>query len=155
MPVGLLKGEVGALGKAGRAGLSCNQEETEAKKNKRTVTGHRSFWAVERACPKRLGGVWWKCVNLLPKAGCDYMSLNIKNEETHRRARELARLAGETMTQAVDRAIAERLERIRKKRNRGALVERLLEIGHECAGLPMLDKRSPEEMLYDENGLPK
>ena len=47
------------------------------------------------------------------------MSLNIKKEATHRRAQELARLAGETMTQAVDRAIEERLERIRKTRNRG------------------------------------
>ncbi len=83
------------------------------------------------------------------------MSLNIKNAETHRRAQELARLAGETMTEAVDRAIAERLERIRKKRNRGALAERLLEIGHECAGLPVLDRRSPDDMLYDEKGLPK
>jgi antitoxin VapB len=83
------------------------------------------------------------------------MSLNIKNEDTHRRARELARLAGETMTQAVDRAIAERLERIRKTRNRTALAERLLEIGRECASLPVLDARSPEEMLYDEHGLPK
>ncbi|MEO8125445.1 MAG: type II toxin-antitoxin system VapB family antitoxin [Bryobacteraceae bacterium] len=83
------------------------------------------------------------------------MSLNIKNEDTHRRARELARLAGETMTQAVDRAIAERLERIRKTRNRDGLAWRLLEIGRECAKLPVLDARSPEEMLYDENGLPK
>jgi antitoxin VapB len=83
------------------------------------------------------------------------MSLNIKNEETHHRAQELARLAGETMTRAVDRAIVERLERIRKKRNRGALAERFLEIGHKCARLPVLDDRSPEEMLYDENGLPK
>jgi antitoxin VapB len=83
------------------------------------------------------------------------MSLNIKNEETHRRAKELARIAGETMTEAVDRAIAERLERIRRTRNRAALAERLLEIGRECAALPVLDGRSPEEMLYDENGLPK
>ena len=83
------------------------------------------------------------------------MSLNIKNEETRRRAQEFARLARETMTQAVDRAIVERLERIPKKRNRGALAERLLEIGHKCARLPVLDERSPEEMLYDENGLPK
>ena len=37
------------------------------------------------------------------------MSLNIKNEKTHRQAKELARLAGETMTEAVDRAVAERL----------------------------------------------
>jgi antitoxin VapB len=83
------------------------------------------------------------------------MSLNIKNEATHRRAQQLARLAGETMTQAVDRAIAERLERIRKRRNREGLAEHLLKIGRECARLPVLDKRSPEEMLYDDNGLPR
>ena len=83
------------------------------------------------------------------------MSLNIKNEETHRRAKKLARLAGETMTQAVDRAIAERLERVMRIRNKARLVERLLQIGHECAALPVLDDRSPEEMLYDERGLPR
>ena len=65
------------------------------------------------------------------------MSLNIKNEETHRRVRELAQLAGETMTEAVDRAVVERLERIRKKRNKARLVERMLEIGHECAKLQL------------------
>jgi antitoxin VapB len=83
------------------------------------------------------------------------MSLNIKNEETHRRAQELARLAGETMTGAVDRAIAERLNRIRKRRNRTDLVKRMLKIGRECAALPVLDRRKPEDMLYDKNGLPK
>jgi len=83
------------------------------------------------------------------------MSLNIKNEATYRHARELARLSGETMTRAVDRAIVERLERLRKRRNRGRLAERLLKIGQECATLPVLDRRSTEEMLYDENGLPK
>jgi antitoxin VapB len=83
------------------------------------------------------------------------MDLNIKNEETHRRVKELARLAGETMTAAVDRAVAERLERIRKKRNKTALVERLLEIGHECAALPVLDMRRADDMLYDKHGLPK
>ena len=83
------------------------------------------------------------------------MSMNIKNEATYRRARELARLAGETMTQAVDRAIGERLERIRRTRNREARAERLLNIGRECARLPVLDKRTAEEMLYNEDGLPK
>lgn len=83
------------------------------------------------------------------------MSLNIKNEETHRRARELARITGETMSEAVDRAIAERLERVRRTRNKAAVAERLLEIGRECAALPLLDDRSLEDMLYDENGLPK
>ncbi len=83
------------------------------------------------------------------------MSLNIKNEETHRRAKELAKVAGETMTEAVDRAIAERLERIRRRRNKAAMMERLLEIGRECSSLPVLDERNPEEMLYDERGLPE
>jgi antitoxin VapB len=81
--------------------------------------------------------------------------LNIKKEQTHRRAKELARLAGESMTEAVDRAITERLERIRKKRNRKAVAEKLLAIGRACSALPVLDKRSPEEMLYDKHGLPK
>jgi antitoxin VapB len=83
------------------------------------------------------------------------MSMNIKNEETHRRARELARLGGETITGAVDRAIAERLHRVRKRRNKADLVKRLLKIGRECAALPVLDHRKPEDMLYDKNGLPK
>ena len=83
------------------------------------------------------------------------MSLNIKNEDTHRRAKELARLAGETMTEAVDRSITERLERLRRKSNKAGLVERLLEIGRECAALSVLDKRRPDDMLYDKRGLPK
>jgi antitoxin VapB len=83
------------------------------------------------------------------------MSLNIKNEETHRRVKELAKMAGETMTEAVDRAVTERLERLRKTRNKAGRARRLLEIGRACAALPVLDSRSPEEMLYDEAGLPK
>ena len=39
------------------------------------------------------------------------MSLNIKNEETCRLARELADLTGETMTGAITVALRERLER--------------------------------------------
>lgn len=83
------------------------------------------------------------------------MSLNIKNEETHRRAQELARLAGETMTGAVDRAITERLNRLRKRNDKAALVDRILKIGRECAALPVIDHRKPEDMLYDKRGLPK
>ena len=83
------------------------------------------------------------------------MSMNIKSEETHRRAKELARLAGETMAEAVDKAVAERLERVRKGRNIEALTERLLEVGRLFRKLPVLDKRRPEDMLYDKYGLPK
>ena len=41
------------------------------------------------------------------------MSLNIKNEETCRLARELAELTGETITGAITVALRERLERKR------------------------------------------
>ena len=83
------------------------------------------------------------------------MGLNIKSEKIHRQVKELARLTGETMTDAVDRAVAERLERLRRRRNRNTLARKLLEIGRHCASLPVLDNRSPNEMLYDERGLPK
>ncbi len=83
------------------------------------------------------------------------MGMNIKNEAVHRRAQILARLAGESLTQAVDRAVSERLERLRRSRDREGLAERLLKIGRECARLPRLDTRPADEMLYDEHGLPK
>ncbi len=83
------------------------------------------------------------------------MTLTIENEKTQLRARELASLAGETLGEAVDRAIEERLKRVRDERNR--LAERLLEIGRECAPLIQEPFRSMDhgELLYDEKGLPK
>lgn len=44
------------------------------------------------------------------------MALSIKTDEADRLARELSRLTGETMTEAVTRALAERLERTRAAR---------------------------------------
>ena len=84
------------------------------------------------------------------------MSLNIKNEETHRMARELARLTGESMTAAVNEAIRERLERVRRKSKQG-MAERLMEIGKDCAARLKEPFKSMDidELLYDENGLPK
>jgi antitoxin VapB len=84
------------------------------------------------------------------------MSLNIKNENTHRLARELARLTGESMTEAVDKAVQERLQRVRGSKN-GGLAERLLKIGRECAPLWKEPYKSMDhgDLLYDEKGLPK
>ena len=84
------------------------------------------------------------------------MSLNIKNEETHRLAQELARETGESMTAAVDKAVRERLARVRRIKGNG-LAERLLKIGRECAVHLKEPYRSIDhgEMLYDEKGLPK
>ena len=84
------------------------------------------------------------------------MSLNIKNEKTHRLVRELARLTGESMTGAVDKAVQERLQRVRGSK-KGGLAERLLQIGRECAAHLKEPYRSIDhgDLLYDEKGLPK
>jgi antitoxin VapB len=84
------------------------------------------------------------------------MSLNIKNEGTHRLVRQLARLTGESMTAAVDQAVRERLERVRRNKHDG-LAERLLKIGKECAAHLKEPYRSIDhaELLYDEKGMPK
>ncbi|MBI2909059.1 MAG: type II toxin-antitoxin system VapB family antitoxin [Chloroflexi bacterium] len=84
------------------------------------------------------------------------MSLNIKNEETHRLARELAELTGEKLTAAVTAAVRERLERVRGQRGIN-LVERLLAIGRDCAAHLKEPYRSVDHgaLLYDERGLPR
>jgi antitoxin VapB len=84
------------------------------------------------------------------------MSLNIKNEDAHRLARELAEATGESMTLAVSEAIRERLERVRRD-SRAGLAERLLKIGKECAARIEEPYKSIDhgELLYDEKGLPK
>ncbi len=84
------------------------------------------------------------------------MSLNIKDEKTHRLVRELARMTGESMTAAVGEAVRERLARVRAVRGAG-MAERLLKIGKECAAHLKEPYRSVDhgELLYDENGLPK
>lgn len=84
------------------------------------------------------------------------MALKIKNPEADELAHELARYTGETVSQAVVNALRERLEREKNKQNQTASVaETLLRIGRECAALPVLDKRSAEEIIgYNDMGIP-
>jgi antitoxin VapB len=86
------------------------------------------------------------------------MSLNIKNEETHRLAREVAQRNGETITMAVTIALRERLERQAELPKQKSRSEVLKEFSALCAPL-FKDGRSGNEMindLYDEEtGLPK
>ena len=83
------------------------------------------------------------------------MALNIRNQRAEELAEALARLTGETKTQAVSRALRERLERVRRQRSGRSLAGELDDIALHCASLPILDDRNPEEILgYDESGLP-
>ncbi len=84
------------------------------------------------------------------------MSMNIKNKDAHKLARQLARITGESMTDAVTEALRERLGRVQNKHS-GALSERLLAIGRDCAPRLKEPFRSAAhgDLLYDEKGLPK
>ena len=76
------------------------------------------------------------------------MAPSFKDAETDRLACEVARLTGETLTVAVRRALAERLERERFRRGEARrLAENFLAIGEHCAGLPDLDPRAPDEVV--------
>ena len=88
------------------------------------------------------------------------MPLNIKNKETHDAARHLADLTGESLTVAVDKAIHERLERIkaRKALDKEDLWQRIRQIREELAKAPTYDSRTAQQILedmYDEDGLPR
>jgi len=78
------------------------------------------------------------------------MSLNIKNEETHRLVAELAALTGQSMSAAVNEAVREKLERVKGK----GMAKHIMKISKECSarlkGKPFPDI---DEFLYDENGL--
>ena len=83
------------------------------------------------------------------------MALNIRNPEAEDLAAELARVTGETKTEAVINSLRDRLTRIQQERSQRSLAERLEEIALRCSKLPVLDDRTPDEIIgYDENGLP-
>ena len=89
--------------------------------------------------------------------GRQVVTLSIRDPETDRLARELSRRTCETMTQAIRRAVEERLARLDSSREaevarRRQAIDAIVARAHS---LPVLDDRSPEEILgYDENGLP-
>ncbi len=84
------------------------------------------------------------------------MALSIKDPVADRLARELARATGETITQAVTTAVEERLAHVRARRSGRRLADELDEIAKRCAAMPVLDQRTPEEILgYDDHGLPR
>jgi antitoxin VapB len=82
------------------------------------------------------------------------MHLNIKNDEAHKLATELAGLTGESLTSAVTLALQERLARERRRRRPDQVAARLMKIGIRYSSLADTG-RSPDEILgYDDQGLP-
>ena len=83
------------------------------------------------------------------------MGISIKNEQTERLARELARETGESLTTAIRLALEERLERVEGRRSPQDKLRLARVALRRVDALPVLDARTPDEILgYDELGLP-
>lgn len=84
------------------------------------------------------------------------MAFSIKNNEADRLVREVMRLTGENLTEAIVNALQERLKRVRGRRQILSVEERLNQILQRVDALPELEHRSADEIIgYDENGLPR
>ncbi len=87
----------------------------------------------------------------------DTVPLNIKNSSTHRQARELAELTGQSLTKAVSNAVSDALAREKQRREtaRELALRTLQEIALQCARLPVQKEDTEDEILgYDERGIP-
>jgi len=84
------------------------------------------------------------------------VAFSIKNPEADRLVRELTAVTGETLTEAIIRSVQERILREQGKRRPRRIRDELRAIRRRCSRLPVLDPRSPDEILgYDESGLPR
>jgi hypothetical protein len=85
------------------------------------------------------------------------MALNIKNSATEDKIRKLAAEMGVSLTEAVDRAVGEKLWSLTREDLVQRDVEALLRIARESAKrFTEADKTFDwDSHLYDENGLPK
>jgi antitoxin VapB len=84
------------------------------------------------------------------------MAIRIKSLETERLTRELASRTGESLTGAIQKSLEERLERLKQQRRSPWLSTQLEDILRRVDQLPILDSRTPDEIVgYDEHGLPR
>lgn len=94
--------------------------------------------------------------------------LNIKDAETTRLARELAKMTGETQTEAVRKALRERIEREKaerasrdartadeKRREFERVWAKIKKIQEDVRRHGLAENMLTDDDLYDENGLPK
>ena len=83
------------------------------------------------------------------------MPISIKNDKTEMLARKLAELTGETLTEAIRGAVAERYERLCRARSGRSLADELNAIALRCAKRPIASNLTADEVLgYDESGIP-
>lgn len=123
----------------------------------RVCRGQRCRSLRGRACPEGVCLCSLRCACVVESSQkARTMALNIRNKETERLAQAVIEITGETKTEAVTRALMDRLQRVRRDRAGRSLAEELDAIALRCAALPVRDPRSADEILgYDQHGVPR
>jgi antitoxin VapB len=85
--------------------------------------------------------------------------INITDAETSALVRELAEMTGESQTEAVRKAVTERLERERlegrkAQRDPQEVYRRLMEVAERCSKNKLPGATSDHSFLYDKYGAP-
>jgi len=86
------------------------------------------------------------------------MGVIIKNPATEAKIRKLAARTGESLTNAIDQAVEERLERLGPAKRKGRVNrKRLAELLAYFDSLPKINEHLTDEEIvgYDEGGLPR
>jgi antitoxin VapB len=85
------------------------------------------------------------------------MGLNIKNEEAHELAAELAQLTGKSMTMVVIESLRIQLKQVQRNQENGTRLDELMAIGERCAAHIHQPATASQhgDMLYDETGMPR
>ncbi len=84
------------------------------------------------------------------------MALNIKSPETERLARAVAASTGESLTEAITRALQERLQRLEAEQSFEAWVQPIERMQRRIRERPVLDARSADDIIgYGPDGVPE
>lgn len=86
------------------------------------------------------------------------MGVFIKNPATEAKIRELAARTGESLTEAIDQAVDERLGRLGPTKRKGRVDrKKLAKLLSYFNSLPKVNESLTDEQIvgYDENGLPR
>jgi antitoxin VapB len=84
------------------------------------------------------------------------MPLSIKNDDAERLARQVASETGESVTEAIRKALEERWQRLKTGRRSRILTAQIEDLLRRVDALPTLNSRPGDEILnYDEHGMPR
>jgi antitoxin VapB len=84
------------------------------------------------------------------------MPLFIKNESAERLARQVASETGESLTEAIQKSLEERWERLKRRRKGHILTGQIEDLLRRVDALPNRDSRPENEILgFGEDGIPR